>query len=146
MKVYCLKDERGWLFREQPVPRISGVPEEDENALALMVYLAEEDALADAPPDGSGSVVEMRSPAVITEALEDGRFRYVRVRWGVDSEAGDTAEDTVCALPGWLALVEAFERAEEEAKRELANQAIVEMLDSGLVEYDAETDTLRRKQ
>ncbi len=101
MGVYCVKDERGWLFKERAVPPIAGAHEDDENALALMVYLAEEDALEDAlaDPEGSADVVEMRSPEVITEGLEEGRFRYVRIRL-------DKGEDVVCALPGWRHAVE----------------------------------------
>ncbi len=101
MGVYCVKNERGWLFKEQPVPRISGTPEDDKNALALMVYVTEEDALEDAlaDPEGSADVVEMRSPEVITEGLEEGRFRYVRIRL-------DKGEGVVCALPGWRHAVE----------------------------------------
>jgi hypothetical protein len=147
MKVYCVKDERGWLFREQPVPRISGVPEGDENALALMVYLSVEEAVADAVTATEESVVEVRSPHVITEALYDGRVQYVRIHWG-------DGEDTVCALPGWRAFVEEFERAleeaseltEEELKRRWAYQFIGELLESGDLEYDIETDTLRRPE
>jgi hypothetical protein len=41
----------------------------------------------------------MRSPEVITEAFEEGRLQYVRIRL-------DEGEDTVCALPGWRYAVE----------------------------------------
>jgi hypothetical protein len=51
MTVYCVKNERGWLFREAAIGPVSGAPEGDENALALMVYLTEEDAFADALAD-----------------------------------------------------------------------------------------------
>jgi hypothetical protein len=99
MAVFCVKDERGWLFKEQPVPPVSGALGDDEDALALAVYTDAEDALADTDPEGSGSVVQMRSPEVITEALEAGRLKYVRVRL-------DDEEDSVCALPGWRYMVE----------------------------------------
>ena len=142
MEVFCIKDERGWFMRSQDVPPISGVPEGDEDALALMVYLSEEDALADAPEDSDGSIVVMDA-ATVTGALEEGRIAYVRIFWGGE---GDAREDTVTALPGWRRLVEELERLVEEAKEAKINKFIGELLESGELAYDIETDKLYRPE
>jgi hypothetical protein len=104
MAIFCVKaPDSGWLFIEQPVPPIAGATEGGENARALAVYQTAEDALRDAEADGGDedSVVEMPSPEVVTQVLEQGRVKYVRIRW-----ADDASVESVCALPGWRYAVE----------------------------------------
>jgi hypothetical protein len=95
MTVYCVKDERGWLFREGEVGDL-GAP--GERAEALMVYLDPADARADTESKDISNVVEVNA-AAITRALEEGHVRYVRIR------LGDGGSDQLCALAGWRTLV-----------------------------------------
>ena len=101
---------------------------------SLMAFLDEDDAQAAVEAQSEKGFVAVIAADHITEKLRSGELERVQLVLEPD-------EHYRVGLKEWIQLVEAA----DETIRQDADQRIVEMIDRGLLGYDAETDLLYRK-
>ena len=131
MKVHIAQhEERGPLFEGD----------------ALMVFFHAADAQREVERmDEPAFAAEIEAEYVAERLRKTGRDSIVFVLSG---EASEKYATTVEGLEHLAAHMDDVGEEEliEEAKTTLTNRFLIDLLDSGLVEYDAETDTLRRRE